>query len=269
MIAARNWPWSGIILLIIMFTVMFGPIITVIIWAFAEQWRYPNLLPTQWGFRFWKVMLSRETVIGPVLTSLAIATVSTSLTALICWPAAFAFARINFPGRQVFLFAFLAANAVPKFALYLAIAFVFLKLHLIGTFWGVVIAQMLAGLLYMIWIPTAALRAIPPALEEAGFDLGASRLRVFLEITLPQALPALAASYILAFVAILFEVDSAVLIGAPTITTMPALLLQLSAQVIVQEAAILCVMIWVPCLVLLLLSRRLMSSQGIAQGLGA
>jgi putative spermidine/putrescine transport system permease protein len=113
------------------------------------------------------------------------------------------------------------------------------------------------------------LRAIPPALEEAGFDLGASRLRVFLEITLPQALPALAASYILAFVAILFEVDSAVLIGAPTITTMPALLLQLSAQVIVQEAAILCVMIWVPCLVLLLLSRRLMSSQGIAQGLGA
>lgn len=265
----RKWPWAGGVLLTIMFLAMIGPILTVMIWAFAEQWRYPNLWPTQWGFKFWRIVLARETVMSPIMTSLAISFVSTNLAALMCWPAAFAFARINFPGRQFLLFSFLAANAVPKFALYLTIAIVFLKLNLIGTFWGVVIAQMLAGLLYLIWIPTAALRAIPPALEEAGFDLGASRLRVFLEITLPQALPALVASYILAFVNILFEVDSALLIGAPHITTMPMLLLQLSTQVIVQEAAIVCAMIWGPCLVLLLLSRRLMSSQNIAQGLGA
>ena len=121
----------------------------------------------------------------------------------------------------------------------------------------------------MIWIPTAAFRGIPPLLEEAGFDLGASRLRVFVRITLPQALPALAASYVLGFVSILFEVDSALLIGAPVVTTMPLLLLSLSAQVVVQEAAVLCVIIWVPCFALLLLTRLFMNSSGIAQGFGA
>ena len=241
----------------------------MIVWAFAVKWRYPNLAPTEWGLKYWDVILHRSSVIEPIVTSLAITSVSTTLAAMICWPAAYAFARIKFPGRQLLLFSFIAAQAVPKFALFVSIATVFLRLGLIGTFWGVVMVQMLSAVLLMIWIPTAAFRGIPPALEEAGFDLGASRLRVFLSITLPQAMPALAASYVLSFVAILFEVDSALLIGAPKITTMPLTLLTLSTQVIVQEAAVLCVMIWVPCFALLLLTRRFMTSKGIAQGFGA
>jgi putative spermidine/putrescine transport system permease protein len=264
-----RFPFGGTLIALAMGLVMLGPILTVVIWAFAEQWRYPNLLPTAWGLKYWHLMLGRPTVIQPILTSLAITSLSTTLAAVLCWPAAYAFARLTFPGRQVLLFSFLAANAVPKFALFVAIATVFLNLGLVGTFWGVVIVQMLSALLFLIWIPTAAFRGIPPALEEAAFDLGASRLRVFVQVTLPQALPALAGSYVLAFVSILFEVEAALLIGAPNVTTMPLLLLQLSTQVIVQQAAVLCVMIWLPCFALLLLTRRFMSSRGIAQGFGA
>jgi putative spermidine/putrescine transport system permease protein len=268
-VRTRRPPIGGIALLSAMAALMFGPIITVVIWAFAVKWRYPSLLPTEWGFKYWSVMLGRSSVIEPIVMSLAITSISTTFAALICWPAAYAFARIRFPGRQLLLFSFIAAQAVPKFALFVSIAVIFLRLGLVGTFWGVVFVQMLSAVLLMIWIPTAAFRGIPPALEEAGFDLGASRLRVFLMITLPQALPALAASYVLSFVAILFEVDSALLIGAPTVRTMPLALLSLSAQVVVQEAAVLCVMIWVPCFAVLLLTRRFMSAKGIAQGFGA
>lgn len=262
-------PFGGLAILGAMILAMIGPILSVVIWAFAVKWRYPNLLPTEWGLKYWQVMLARPSVIEPVLTSLAVTGIATTLAALICWPAAYAFARLRFPGRQLLLFSFIAAQAVPKFALFVSIAVVFLRLGLVGTYTGVILVQMLSAVLFMIWIPTAAFRGIPPALEEAGHDLGASRLRVFLTITLPQALPALAASYVLAFVAILFEVDSALLVGAPQITTMPLVLLSLSAQVIVQEAAVLCVMIWVPCFAVLLLTRRFMSSRGIAQGFGA
>jgi putative spermidine/putrescine transport system permease protein len=264
-----RYPFGGLMMAVAMALIMLGPIVTVIIWAFAEQWRYPALLPTEWGLKYWQQMLSRETVIQPILTSLAITSISTTLAALICWPAAYAFARLSFPGRSFLLFSFLAANAVPKFALFVAIATVFLRIGLVGTFWGVVIVQMLSAVLYMIWIPTAAFRGIPPALEEAAFDLGASPLRVFAAITVPQALPALAAAYVLGFVSILFEVESALLIGAPSVTTMPLLLLQLSTQIVVQQAAVLCVLIWVPCFALLLLTRRFISAKGIAQGLGA
>ena len=265
----KRTPFGGLILLVSMGLAMLGPIVTVILWAFAVKWRYPHLLPTEWGLKYWFAMFGRETVITPILTSLALTFSATTTAALICWPAAYAFARLKFPGRQLLLFSFIAAQAVPKFALFVSIAVIFLKLGLVGNFWGVVVVQMLSAVLFMIWIPTAAFRGIPPALEEAAFDLGASRLRVFVLITLPQAMPALAASYVLAFVSILFEVDSALLIGAPTITTMPLLLMSLSAQIIVQEAAVLCVLIWVPCAVLLLLSRRFMTARGIAQGFGA
>lgn len=265
----KRTPLGGILVLCTMALAMIGPILTVILWAFAVKWRYPHLLPTEWGLKYWGAILGRETVITPVLTSLALTSIATTAAALICWPAAYAFARLKFPGRQLLLFSFIAAQAVPKFALFVSIAVIFLRLGLVGNFWGVVLVQMLSAVLYMIWIPTAAFRGIPPALEEAAFDLGASRLRVFCQITLPQALPALAASYVLAFVSILFEVDGALLIGAPTVTTMPLLLMSLSAQVIVQEAAVLCVLIWVPCFILLLLTRRFMTAKGIAQGFGA
>jgi putative spermidine/putrescine transport system permease protein len=265
----RRTPFGGIAILLAMVLAMVGPILSVVIWAFAEKWRYPHLLPTDWGLKYWEVILGRSTTIGPIVTSLELTSIATTLAAVICWPAAYAFARLTFPGRQLLLFSFIAAQAVPKFALFVSIAVIFLQLGLVGTFWGVVLVQMLSAVLYMIWIPTAAFRGIPRALEDAAFDLGASRLRVFWSITLPQALPALAASYVLAFVSILFEVDSALLIGAPEVTTMPLMLLSLSAQVIVQEAAVVCVMIWVPCFALLLLTRRFMTSKGIAQGFGA
>ena len=264
----RRFPYGGLLILLAMGLVMLAPVVTVVLWAFAEVWRYPSLLPTQWGLKFWASVLAKPTVTGPILTSLALASVATTTAALICWPAAFAFARLRFPGRQLLLFSFLAAQAVPKFALYVSIAVVFLNLGLVGTFQGVALVQILSAMLVMIWIPTAAFRAIPPALEEAAFDLGASRLRVFWAVTLPQAMPALAASYVLGFVGVLFEVDSGLLIGAPKVTTMPLTLMSLSAQIVVQEAAVLCVMIWVPCFVILLVSRRFMTSRGIAEGMG-
>ena len=199
MIALRKLPSGGILLLAVMTVLMLGPIVTVNVWALAEKWRYPHLLPTVWGLKYWASILNRTTVLQPMATSLALTAIATTLAALICWPAAYAFARLRFPGRQLFPFSFVAAQAVPKFALFVSIAVTFLKLNLVGTFWGVVAVQMLGAVLVMIWIPTAAFRGIPPALEEAGFDLGPSRLRVFLMITLPQAMPALAASYVLTY----------------------------------------------------------------------
>ena len=84
----RRLPIGGLALLSAMALLMLGPIVTVVIWAFAVKWRYPHLLPTEWGLKYWSVILSRQTVIEPILTSLAITSISTTIAALICWPAA-------------------------------------------------------------------------------------------------------------------------------------------------------------------------------------
>ena len=93
---------------------------------------------------------------------------------MICLPAAYAFARLDFPGRNLLFFSFLAGHAFPKFGLLVAIAGIFLNLGLIATFWGVVLIQLVGTLLFMIWIPVAAFQAVDRRMEEAARDVGAS-----------------------------------------------------------------------------------------------
>ena len=62
--------------------------------------------------------------------------------------------------RNVLFFSFLAGHAFPKFGLLVAIAAIFLQLHLIGTFWGVVLIQLVGTLLFMIWIPVSAFQGV-------------------------------------------------------------------------------------------------------------
>lgn len=259
----------GIVLLVGLFLFIIAPMISVFLWAFAEQWRYPSLLPTQWGFRFWEQTFQRADVLRALPLSLLIASLVTLLSAVICLPAAYAFARMRFRGNLMLLLSFLATNAFPRFGLYIAIAVIFLRLELIGTVAGVVLVQLVNTLLFMIWLPTAAFKGVDPALEEAALDVGASRFRVFWQITLPQVLPALAAALLLTFVGAFYETQGALLIGLPQIRTMPVVMVSLiNNQLVVQYGAILSVVLWVPSLLLLLFARRILSGRAFAAGFG-
>lgn len=259
----------GAVLLIALVLFVLGPLVGVLIWAFADTWRPPALLPSEWGFKYWGVLLARADVRNALPTSLSISIIVTLLSAIVCWPAAYAFARLQFPGRRWLLLSFIAVNAFPRFPLYVSIAVVFLSLGLIGTYLAVVLVQLVFTLLFMIWIPAAAFRGVDPRMEEAAHDVGASHLIVLLRITLPQAAPALGAALLLTFVNTFYDVDGALLVGVPNVQTLPIIMLSLIAhQIIVQYGAVLSVMLWVPSLVLLVFARRLFENRGFAAGFG-
>jgi putative spermidine/putrescine transport system permease protein len=260
---------SGIVLFTLLLLFIIGPMISVFLWAFAEQWRYPSLIPTQWGIRFWSQTFRRADILSALPLTLFISAMVTLLSALICLPAAYAFARLRFPGSKLFLLSFLATNAFPRFGLYITIAVIFLRLNLISTVWGVILVQLVNTLLFMIWIPTAAFRGVDRSLEEAALDVGASPLRVFWQITLPQVLPALSAALLLTFVGTFYETQGAILIGLPSVRTMPVVMISLiNNQLVVQYGAILSVTLWVPSLILLLFARRVLSGKTLASGFG-
>lgn len=259
----------GLLLVVGLFLFIIAPMISVFLWAFAEQWRYPSLIPTQWGLRFWGQTFSRADISRALPLSLFITSLVTLISAIICLPAAYAFARLRFRGSHFFLLSFLATNAFPRFGLYITIAVIFLRLNLIGTITGIALIQLVNTLLFMIWLPTAAFKGVDPALEEAALDVGASRFRVFWQITLPQVLPALGAAVLLTFVSTFYETQGALLIGLPNLRTMPVLMLSLiNNQLIVQFGAILSVILWVPSLIMLLFARRVLSGRAFAAGFG-
>lgn len=259
----------GLFLLVSLFILVIGPMISVMLWAFTERWRYPSLLPTQWGVSYWADTLSRADITTALPLSIGLATVVTVLSAVICLPASYAFARLKFPGRQALLLSFLSTNAFPRFGLYVSIAIVFFRLGLVGTLPGVVLIQLVNTLLLMIWIPTSAFQGVDKGLEEAALDVGASRLRVFLQVTLPMVLPALSAAVLLTFVSTFYEAQGALIIGIPNITTMPVLMYSIiNSQVIVQYGAVISLVLWLPSLLVLLFAQRIVRGNAISAGLG-
>ena len=261
--------WIGIGFAAVLSIVIVLPVLVVATWAFADVWRYPNVIPQSFGLRYWGMTLARPDVWGSISMSLELTTMVTFLSAVICLPAAYAFARMEFPGRDILFFSFLAGHAFPKFGLLVAIAAIFLQLNLIGTFWGVVLIQLVGTLLFMIWIPVAAFQAVDRRMEEAARDVGASPIRVFWSITLPQAGPTIAAAVLLSFVGTFYETEGAWLIGAPQIRTLPVLMISfINNQPVIQYGAVLSVILWVPSFIALLFARRVISSGSFARGFG-
>ena len=265
----RRVDLTGIAFAVVLTIVIVFPLLVVGTWAFTEVWRYPAVVPQQFGLRFWNQTLERADVWAALTLSLRLSFVVTLLSAIICLPAAYAFARMDFPGRNILFFSFLAGHAFPKFGLLVAIAAIFLQLGLIGTFWGVVIIQLVGTLMFMIWIPVAAFSAVDRRMEEAARDAGAGPFRVFWSITLPQAGPTIAAAVLLTFVGTFYEVEGAWLIGAPGIRTMPVLMISfINNQIVVQYGAVLSVLLWVPSFVALIFARRVINGGSFARGFG-
>jgi putative spermidine/putrescine transport system permease protein len=265
----RRIDWVGIFFAVVLSLAILFPLFVVGTWAFTNVWRYPSVIPQEFGIRYWNMTLARADVWTSITMSLSLATTVTLLSALICLPAAYAFARLQFPGRNILFFSFLAGQAFPKFGLLVAIAGIFLQLGLIGTFWGVVLIQLVSTLLFMIWIPVAAFQSVDRRMEEAARDVGASPLRVFWSITLPQAGPTIAAAILLSFVGTFYETEGAWLIGAPQIRTMPVLMISfINNQPVIQFGAVLSVLLWIPSFFALLFARRVISSGSFAKGFG-
>ncbi|MCA0453458.1 MAG: ABC transporter permease subunit [Chloroflexi bacterium] len=259
----------GLLALVVLGLVILGPLYSVVLWAFAERWKYPSLVPTQFGFSFWSETFSRADIVAALPFSIVLALTVTLLSAIICLPASYAFARMRFRGRQLLLLSFLATNAFPRFGLYVSIAVIFFRLNLIGTVPGVILIQLVNTLLLMIWIPTAAFQGVDRSLEEAALDVGASQLRVFIQITLPMVMPALSAAVLLTFVNTFYEAQGALIIGLPRVVTMPVLMYSLiNSQLVTQYGAIVSFVLWLPSLLLLLVAQRLLRGGYLTAGFG-
>jgi putative spermidine/putrescine transport system permease protein len=258
--------WLGTVIIAACGVFLLGPLVNLLIWAFSQSWFFPASLPTVWTFKWFGYVLSQAHLTSAIVYSITLAPTVTIVSALICWPAAYAIGRSNFPGRRFVTVFILAANAFPTFGIYISLATLMYALNLIATFPGVVIVQLLGTLVTMTWIPAAAFAAVPRTLEEASLDAGASRFKTFLRVTLPLAMPGLITAAVLAFLAAFDESQGTLLIGVPNIVTMPVMMYSLVTGYSEPVAAVFSILLAIPSLILLLLIRRHLVQGALASG---
>ncbi|GMA19108.1 ABC transporter permease subunit [Arsenicicoccus piscis] len=245
---------------------VFGPLLWLASQAFATSWTYPNLLPDGLTTRWWKVVLDDPALGAAVQNSLTFAPLTVLISALVCLPAAYAFARREFPGRRAMLIGLFATNAFPKMGLFATMASLFYALNLMQTVLGILIVHVIGTVVFMTWIPAAAFASVPRSLEEAARDAGAKPLRVFFTVTLPLALPGIAVAAIMSFLASFDEAQGTYLVGAPDYMTMPTQMYSLILNYPPQVAAVFSIMLSVPSVLLLLLVRKHVMGGHLAEG---
>jgi putative spermidine/putrescine transport system permease protein len=243
-----------------------GPILWLAAHAFATGWTFPHLWPDGFTTRWWKVVFDTPDLGKAMRNTVIFAPLTVIVSAIICLPAAYAFARMEFPGRRIFLVGLFATNAFPKMGLFVAIASLYYAFHLMETMVGILIIHVLGTIVFMTWIPSAAFAAVPRNLEEAARDAGAGKLRVMFTVTLPLALPGILVAAVMSFLASWDEAQGTYLVGAPKYFTMPTQMYGIVLNYPQQVAAVFAILLTVPSVILLLLTRKYIMGGQLAEG---
>jgi multiple sugar transport system permease protein len=125
------------------------------------------------------------------------AVVGTVLSASV---SAYAFARINFPGRSIFFGMMIATLLLPFHVVIIPQYIIFQQLGLVDTYVPLLIGKFLAADAFFVFLMVQFMRNLPAELDEAARIDGAGHVRIFCSIMLPLMKPALISTSIFSFI---------------------------------------------------------------------
>lgn len=132
--------------------------------------------------------------------TVVIATTSSLVTLAVSLPAAYAFSRVRFPGRDFLLIALLVSGLMPAVATIIPLFDVYQRLSLIDTMHGLLILYVGQLLPFSVWVLTSFYRQVPEEIEEAARIDGAGILALLGRVVLPLMKPGIATIFIIDFI---------------------------------------------------------------------
>ncbi|MFN8539652.1 MAG: carbohydrate ABC transporter permease [Thermomicrobiales bacterium] len=172
---------------------------------FAAIRQPPHWIPAEPTLNAYKVLLSPDSPIGGrflryMLNSLKVSLATTVIGLVVAIPAAYAFSRFRFPGRNALFFAVLVRNMFPTVVFLIPLFVLMTKLHLVDNQLSLVLTYLTFGLPLSIWLLKGFYDNIPEELERAARIDGATRFGAFWRIVMPLSSPGIIATGIFAFI---------------------------------------------------------------------
>lgn len=125
---------------------------------------------------------------------------STLISIVVSTLAAYSVTRFKYPGRRLVPYFSLLGYMVPSIILVFPLFMVMTSFGLTDSLWSLIFGYVSITLPFCMWLLWAFFRGLPLELEEAALIDGASRLRVFVEIVLPAAMPGIIAAAIFSLI---------------------------------------------------------------------
>jgi multiple sugar transport system permease protein len=159
----------------------------------------PSFIPSQWTWGNYSGILTTSQFIEPLLNSIGIGLISTVIAVLLASLAAYAVARLAFPGKQLLIGVALLIAMFPQISLVIPIFNIERALYLFNSWPGLIIPYVAFGLPMGIYILSAFFREIPWELEKAAKVDGATPFQAFTRVIAPLAAPGMVTCAILVF----------------------------------------------------------------------
>jgi multiple sugar transport system permease protein len=203
------WRRAGAVFLAVLIVFALLPmawmLLTSIKTQFAALQFPPEWIPHNPTLTNYLTLLSPQSDVGReflhyLINSLWISFASTALGVTVAVPAAYAFSRFRFPGRNLLFYGVLLRNMFPAVVFLMPLFIMMRWLGLVNTQASLILTYLTFGLPLSIWLLKGFYDNIPVQLEQAARIDGASRFRAFLLIVMPLSSPGIIATAIYSFI---------------------------------------------------------------------
>lgn len=202
----RDWPgialWIALVVSAVIWATPFLFMFLTSVKSKADVTQLPTwALPTTWEWGNYAAAVETGDLWVTGGNSLIISLIKVPLGLALASAAAFALGRLRFRRHKLVLGIFAVGSMVP---IQIGLGPLFntmLSLDLLDSRWGLILPYLAFGIPYQVFMLYGFFKAIPDELEESARIDGASTFRIFWQICLPLARPAIAALFILDFVA--------------------------------------------------------------------
>jgi multiple sugar transport system permease protein len=161
----------------------------------------PTFFPTGWTWSNYTQILQTGQFIHPLINSIGIGLIATFIAVVLASMAAYAVARLNFPGKSLLIGMALLIAMFPAISLVTPMFSIERAIGLFNTWPGLIIPYVAFGLPLGIYTLSAFFREIPWELEKAAKVDGATPYQAFVKIIAPLAAPGMVTTAILVFLA--------------------------------------------------------------------
>lgn len=159
----------------------------------------PSFFPSEWTWDNFETVFDDELFTSALRNSFGIAVLATMLAVVVAMFAAYAIARLEFPGKRVLLSMALAIAMFPQAALVGPLFNMWRGLGIYDTWIGLIIPYLTFALPLSIWTMSAFFRQIPWEMEQAAQVDGATAWQAFRKVIVPLAAPGVFTTAILTF----------------------------------------------------------------------
>ncbi len=203
---------------------VFGILLSVIVNSFGLEWPNGAWMPSSFGTKWYEMCASNHNLVQLLGMTLLITIVTVVLSLVLAYPAAFIMAKRKFAGKNIINALFLLPIIIPPICYGLPLATLFYKVNLATTTAGVIIANMIPTVSYMILVILPFIEQVGDNVENASRMLGASRLQYFTKVLIPLTVPGMVSAIMLSLVRVISMFELTFLVcGANNATLVVAL----------------------------------------------